>query len=454
MAVNESLASFAALRADSPIDEVDTAVVKVVDALIASIGATTDIPTARRDVAKLLDYLHALKASRHPGRVQLATELGERVLPLLYKTEEEEELPKDDYRYLEEETAAAARAADIMAETLAFLCAKDRKNPRHGKQVRDDGIPPLFLFTMDFREGFRRLILALFRSYMRNKHSETSVYKPVRDILSGKTAGDVSRYDRQISSLVRSALDRAQDHYGKAQALAEAGETGENAIDPEQEAARDAFEVAHLHARDAGYFLPYSLDFKTLGQIFTLERKLIIQGLNELGNAVLQSEGANYVIRQIDRLNATHDIVHFDVTVLSAFLYGTEKERLSYKQMHDACLGAAQTREGMIQMRPLLVAELARRPHQLARRLVALAEDPSVDRKQYEDIIDLFTRWLSSLNKRRFEDEISACATLFKSKPMLKPLLKWIFANKCNLDLVPTAIANTSELRQRIFKSA
>lgn len=448
--MNENLAHFAGLHPDSSLDEINAAVSMVVDALIASVNVTTDIRAARRDVAKLLDYLHALKASRHPGRVQLATELGERVLPLLYVEEPPEEEVKDNYPFVNEEAAAAERAAEIMADVLAFLCAKDSNHPRHGKEIRDDGIAPMCLFTMEFREGFRRLILALFRNFMRNKHSETSVYRQVRDILANDGNGDISRFDRQINSLVMSALDRAQDHYHKADAVPD--EDGAE-IPAEAEAARDAFQVAHLHAKESGYFIPYSMDFKTLAQVYTLDRKLIRQGLVELGNAVTQQANESYLIRQIDRLNDTHDIVHFDVTVLSAFMFGSMKERISYKHIHDACLGAAKTRDGMIQMRPLLVAELARRPHQLARRLVKLADDPAVDAKEFEAIIDLFTRWLSCLNKRRFEDEISSCAAHMKGKPVLRPMLKWIFGTRCNLDLVPTAMADTTALRSKLFEA-
>ena len=455
MPFNKSISQFAQLGTKSSEADVDAAVAEVVDALIASIGVTEDMRAARRDVAKLLDHLHSLKASRHPGRVQLATAVAERVLPLLYEPKEDEPEIKDDYPYLAEETAVVERAADVMGDVLSFLCAEDRKHPRHGSEVREDGIPPLFLFTPDFREGFRRLLGVLFRSFMRNKHSETSVYKQVREILSGKVAGDISRYDRQVGSLVRTALDRAQEHHNKAKAAedsaSDAADSAPEDIPPEWEAVRDAFKVAQLHARDAGYFLPYTLTFENLAQIYTLDRKLIVQGVNELGNAVLQGENANYVLRQIDRLNQTHDIIHFDVAVLSAFYYGSEKQRLSYKQMHDTCLGAAKTREGMIGMRPLLVAELARRPHQLARRLVALAEDANVEPIEYERIIDQFTRWLSSLNARRFEDEISGCATHFRGNKILRPLAKWIIASRCNLDLSPTAIYNVSAQRAEIF---
>ncbi|RVU34170.1 hypothetical protein EOI86_23965 [Hwanghaeella grinnelliae] len=448
MPFENSISQFAQLGTKSSQSEVDAAVAEVVSALIASIGVTDDMRAARRDVAKLLDHLHSLKASRHPGRVQLATALSEQVLPLLYEPKEDEAEVKDDYRYLMEERAVVDRATEVMGDVLTFLCAEDKSHPRHGGEVRQDGIPPLFLFSPDFQEGFRRLLGVLFRSFMRNKHSETSVYKQVREILSGKVDGKVSRYDRQIGGLVRTALDRAQEHHDKAKA-AEDSESED--IPTEWEAVRDAFKVAQLHARDAGYFLPYTLTFENLAQIYTLDRKLILQGVNELGNAVLQGENANYVLRQIERLNQTHDIIHFDVAVLSAFHFGTEKQRLSYKQMHDTCLGAAKTREGMIDMRPLLVAELARRPHQLARRLVALAEDPSVKPKEYEAIIDLFTRWLSSLNARRFEDEISGCAAHFRGNKMLKPLAKWIIASRCNLDLSPTAIYNISAMRAKIF---
>ena len=449
MSFSTSISRFAQLRAKSSQSDVDAAVTEVMDALVASIDATEDVRSARRDVANLLDHLHSLKASRHPGRGQLATALAERVLPLLYETKEDEPEETDDYPFLAEETAVVERAAEVMGDVLSFLCAEDKKHPRHDSEVREDGVPPLFLFAPDFREGFRRLLAVLFRSFMRNKHSETSVYKQVREILAGKVDGEISRYDRQIGSLVRTALDRAQEHHNKAKA---AEDNDSEDIPPESEAARDAFKVAQLHARDAGYFLPYTLTFENLAQIYTLDRKLIVQGVNELGNAVLQGENANYVIRQIDRLNQTHDIIHFDVAVLSAFQYGTEKQRLSYKQMHDTCLGAAKTREGMLGMRPLLVAELARRPHQLARRLVALAEDTSVEPREYEAIIDLFTRWLSSLNARRFEDEISGCAAHFRGNKMLKPLAKWIFASRCNLDLSPTAIYNVSAQRAEIFE--
>ena len=457
MSFNKSIALFAGLRPGSSRAEIEAAVADVVDAMVSSVGATSDIRAARRDVAGLLDYLHGLKTSRHPGRVQLATALGERVLPLLYEVEEREPAVKDTYRYLDEEAAVIDRAAEVMGDVLSFLCAEVREHPRHGRPVRDDGIAPLFLFTPHFREGFRRLMSVLVRRYMRNKHSETAVYKPVRDILSGKSTGTVSRYDRQISSLVRTALGRAQEHHSKAKAAGEgtkdpAAKPEVTADTPEQETARDAFEVAHLHAQETGYFLPYALDFDSLAILYRLDRKSVIQGLVSLGHAVLQAETENYVLRQIDRLNDTHDLVHFDITVLSAFMYGDERQRLSYKQLHDTCLGAASSRSVMIRMRPLLAAELARRPHHLARRLLALSEDTRVGREEFESVVELLTRWISCLNERRFEEAIFGCVSQLWGNKILKPLITWIQDDGRNPDLTPNVINDVSILRDEIFQ--
>lgn len=457
MSITNKIALFAKLRPSSERIDIDDAVAGVVDALIASIGTTSDIREARRNVASLLNYLHALKTSRHPGRGILATALGERVLPLLYEPEKEEPAVTDTYPYLEEETAVVERAADMMAGILRFLCAKERENPRHGLPVRDDGVPPFFLFTPEFREGFRRLLTIIVRAYMRNKQSETAVYKQVRDILAGKTKGDISRYDRQITNLVRTALDRAQEHYIKSRAAGDgkagaADDTASDDVPPEQEAARDALEVAYLHARDAGYFLPYSLDFEGLASIFTLNRKSIVQGLVTLGHAKVQGESENYVIRQIDRLNETHDLIHYDITVLSAFIFGNKVQRISYKQMHDACLGAARNRSAMLQMRPFLVAELARRPQHLIRRLIDTSEDTSIGREAYEEMVDLLTRWLSDLNGRRFEDEISACISQLWGNEILKPIVTWIEADRRDPEMAPMVINDISILREEIFR--
>ncbi len=344
-----------------------------------------------------------------------------------------------------------------MGDVLSFLCAEVRENPRHGKPGRDDGIPPLFLFTPHFRDGFRRLLTVLVRGYMRNKHSETILYKPVRDILSGTSSGTVSRYDRQISSLVRTALDRAQQHHSKAKATGEgvknpAAKHQDTADAPEQETARDAFEVAHLHAQETGYFLPYALEFDSLAILYTLNRKLVIQGLVSLANAALQAETENYVLRQIDRLNDTHDLVHFDITVLSAFMFGHESQRLSYKQLHDTCLGAASSRSVMVRMRPFLTAEIARRPHNLARRLLALCDDKSVGREEFETMVELFTRWISSLNGSRFEEAIFGCVSQIWGNKTLKPLISWIQEDNRNPDLTPNVINDVSILRNETFR--
>ena len=118
--------------------------------------------------------------------------------------------------------------------------------------------------------------------------------------------------------------------------------------------------------------------------------------------------------------------MHFDLTILCAFLLGEEGERLTFKQMHDTCIGAASTREVMVRVRPLLVAELSRRPHQLARQLLQDAADPEITDDVFQERLETFMRWISALNYARFEQEIYGCVSQLWGMPTFLPLIGWI----------------------------
>lgn len=458
MSIDVTIKLFADLTAGSSRAEVDAAVEQVVSALVATIGDTPDIPAARRNVANLLDYLHSLKTSRHPGRVRLATELGEKIIPLLY----EQEMPepkKDTYPFLEEEKAVINRATEIMGEVLCFLCAEDRAHPRFQAPIRDDGITPMFLFAPQFQDGFQKLLSVLVRNFMRSKHSETALYQPIRDILVGHDQSPISRYDKQIDNLVCTAFERAQKNHHPAEpsgpdSTEKAANRSPLSGDADKDAARDAIEVAHLHAQETGYFLPYDLDFESLSVIYTLDKESMVKGLVALGHAASQGESENYVLRQIDRLNSSHDLIHFDITVLSAFLYGEEDERLGFKELHDTCIGAASSRKGMIRMRPILAAELSRRPHHLARQLLKFVDDTGRKREEYEGWLETFTRWIAILNGRRFEEEIFGCVSQIWGNDVLKPLVEWIQNDDRDPDTAPAAINEVSIRRDDAFQQA
>lgn len=407
---------------------------------MASIASTSDLASARRELANLLSYLQHLKKSKHPGRVGLATSLAENILPLLYNdrtgrnpTEQPFGAETDDYPFLEEEVAVINRAAQILGQNIQFLCANDPDHPRHGTSIRLDDIHALFAFSASFKDGFRAIAATIFRRFMRSKRTETLVYNPIREALSDKGDIGIAAHDPQIRKAVTAALSWAQKAYDRA---APEPSSMENRAKPGMEPNKDemeekacaveALERARLHARENGYFLPQSVDYDMLAVLFELDQAVLTQGITELGHAVSQGEGENYVVRQIERLNTSHDLVHFDLAVLSAFLHGEETQRLSFKQLHDTCIGSASSRTVMARVRPLLMAELSRRPHQLARQLVANTEDASVSNDMFQSRVQTFMRWIGSLNSRRFEQEIFGCVSQIWGIKPLSPLVNWI----------------------------
>ncbi len=445
MSFNDALKRFARLRQGDSAGAIENSVDEIIDALKVSVSATSDLPGARREIANLLSYLHELRKSKHPGRVLLATALAEQVLPHLYDSAKPAAGPatvapaaeSGRYPFIDEENAVLDRAAAMMSGTLQFLAGEDPEHPRHGAPTRDDAIPPLFAFNVRFARAFRSIAATAFRAFLRRKRTELQLYKPVRDAVADAGQAGIQRFDDEIRKSLLSSFDQAQKAFERPPPSDGAPGGLENRAKPKSPAApdaeeervamHDALEAARLKGKEDGYFLPRNVDYALLAQLFMLDRTLVSKGLTELGHAVAHGEeGENYVSRQVERLNASHDLMHFDLTILSAFQTGAEEERLSFKQMHDTCIGAATSREVMSRVRPLLVAELSRRPHQLARQLLRDASDPDVTDDTFQQRLETFMRWAGTLNNIRFEQEIYGCVSQLWGKPVFLPLIGWM----------------------------
>ena len=463
VSIEAALRRFAALGADSNQTDVNSSVAEIVSALKSGAGATTDLLAARREIAALLEYLHGLRHSRHPGRVKLARALADEVLPLLYistatEAEEDDDALDDGYEFAEAERAVLNRAADMMAAHVQFLRAETNENPRHGTPGRDDGVPPLFMFSPAFRQGFYRILAYAFRTYMRTKMTVTRLYRPVAETLASGDETSIARHDKEIRALVRSALSWAQmalNHPPLDAADAKRAKTRSASLE-DQEAERlaavEALEKARLHGTSNDYFLPQVVDYDMLTLLFDINHKVLASGIAELGFAVTQGEDESYVTRQVERLNNTHDLVHFDLAVLAAFLFGREDARITFKQIHDTCIGAAKSREVMLRVRPLLMAELCRRPQQMGWLIVRDCPNPAVSEELFGDRLETLARWLRCLNIRRFEPEILGCTGEMQEAEALTPFFNWVMTDDRNIDKLEGMLAEVRARRSAALK--
>ena len=331
-----------------------------------------------------------------------------------------------------------------------------KENPRYRTDARDDGIPPLFMFSPAFRDGFYQILCYAFRKYLRTKMSATRLYRPVEETLAAGDANAIAQHDKEIRTMVRAALSRAQTSLNyppldgpQAKKTAKTNTASLEDQEAERMDAVAALEKARLHGAAKDYFLPQIIDYDMLTLLFDLNHAVLTSGLVELGFATTQDEDESYVTRQIERLNNSHDLVHFDLAVLGAFLYGKEAARITFKQIHDTCIGAARSREVMLRVRPLLMAELCRRPYQLARMLIAEAADPGVPDTVFTERLDLFTRWVRCLNVRRFEPEILGSVSEFESSEVLTPLMNWVRLDDRDEDKLDDMLVQVSALRTR-----
>lgn len=440
----QTLAQFAALNSKSAKTEIDGAVQAVAEALATSVRRTQDRRDALRDISEFLTYLQQLKGSRHPGRVALATAIADQVLPLLYAPEPDH----DRYPYQREEDTVAAYAARWFERSFAYIRAEDESHPRHGSASLPSFISPFVFFSPDAGEGVKEALKVLFAGYMRNVGTEKNLYQKISPLIEDEAKIDLKDFNERIRNMIDSAIAQAQrahrtaasKRYSQhAQAQSISADSTTSATSPHTPASPDsvvltsdeltaleALEAMRLHGRRQGYFVPQELDYEALNVVLNLDQAKLRSALFEISNALSSGEGESYVARQIDRLDDTHTLVLYDITVLSAFFMGDRHDRVSFKQMHDACLGAAKSKQGMAQIRPLIMAELCRRPHQLAQQLMRFVDDQKIDADLFRDLLDAFMQTLSALNGRRFEQEIFGCLSLIWGHPVFYPLIAWI----------------------------
>ena len=161
------------------------------------------------------------------------------------------------------------------------------------------------MFSTRFRTCFRDLAAAVFRTFLRRKRTEMQLYKPVRETIADVGKAGVARFDDEIRKSLLSSFGLAQNAFQRLPPAADLPAQTENrakpkpAPDPGAEAERvamlDALEAARLHAKANGYFMPRSVDYAMLSELFTLDKAAVTKGLVELGHAVSQGESENYV---------------------------------------------------------------------------------------------------------------------------------------------------------------
>lgn len=461
--IDRALRRFAGLTRESPETEVREAVELVLAEIVASIDATSDRAGARRSVAALLNYLRAAENARHPGRTLLAIGLAETVIPRLYSDEAEAEEPAVSYRYQREEELVRRRTLEMFEATLRFLRAETDRHPCHGEDRLEDSLPPFCIFSPAFTGGVERCLAVLFQNFLRSKQTETYLYAPLAEAArdAAPDAATFQRLDPTIRRTVTSALAFA----GRTlRGVPNASLVDMDVLrsDPktrdrftfEEMTVLEALERLRLHGQEAGYFVHRELDFELLSTLFEFRPKLLAGGVIEIRNAIANGDTQEYVMRQVERLNDTHDLNVFDMTVLTAFYFGDDRRRLSFKTLHDTCIGAASSKAGMEALRPMLAAELSRRPQQLARRLMEIGSDRGSNTAAFTAVLEAFMQSIAALNGLRFSDEIFSCVSLVWGAGIYRDLIEWIQDKDRAPSLIDAYAKKIADDRRRVLKVA
>ena len=427
-AILPSLQRFALLNSDSNRSEVTESVALLITDLRITIGKNEKPGAARKSVADLLNFLHELKSTVHPGRAPLAQAISSDILPLLY----EEDIKPDNYKYLKAEQAFANHVGILFKRTLDFLRADTPEHPAYGKSKVADSLPAFCFFDAKYAKGIQEFMSSAIKARLRIKKIENNIYRPLMESYI-KTNNNPAEFFEKNDEYIRAQMGEVFDWGTKIRARISdkakpnSSTSGENTeYSPEEVTCLELLDKLKLHSEHNGYFLPQCAGFRFLRCLINLNQKRFIKSFNTITNAMVHGENHDYIIRQVDRLSETLDTFEFDLVTLCHHNLGDEEERLSFRTLQDSCIGAARERSLMMVNRPMIAAELGRRPVHLAKEICLHANNKADSIDGIRLHLEEFTANISRINKIRFEPEIKVCAGMFLGNKSLKILANWI----------------------------
>lgn len=432
-----SLQRFASLDSQSASSDVKAAVVAVISDLRATVEKTHDTAKSRKAIADLLDFLNSLQVGSHPGRSELAQLISQKILPLLYNKKPAKPIVVDDYQHLQAENMLVGFIGNQLAETLSFIQGQHPSHPGHGKGRRKETVPSLCLFAPSYASGLRELVSHLLMARLRTKQIEKNIYEPMkRDYLDkGRNPeilfDDKHVYlDKTVCELFAWATEIEETlNYRKTQNKESSpGNAQDNSpnYSKEESLILELLDKLKLHSENIDYFLPRSAGFRLIDSLYRLDKRRFIKVFKELQNAVTHGEDHNYIVRQVDSLANDMEPIDFDIIALSTYMIGEKERCVSYGVLQDTCIGSARSREGMLEARPLISAELGRQPIHLAKNVLNAAENVQGDLKEFEDLLELFHTNIKDISKVRFDQEIKSCAGIFRCSNVTQPLAAWL----------------------------
>ena len=427
-----SLQRFARLNSNSDKTEVREVVAAVIDDLRTTVKNTIDPAAARRSIADLLDFLNSLKSTVHPGRVELAQSISQKIIPELYQKDEPTEY--DDYEYLRAEYLLVNHISTKIADNLSIIRGEISAHPGYRKGRREFPVHPLCIYANLYASGIRDLIIKLVTQRFRNKKIQTTIYEPLtRDVIGvGKNhesffEDNVIYIDEQVTKLLDWGIAAEQS---MAEKKSESSNSGTNSaahdFTPEELLVQEVRDKLKVHSEINEYFLPQTAGFVLIKQLYTLNKGRFLHSAKEIQNATKYGNDHSQTVLQIDQIvNDTEDL-EFDIIALSAHAVGDEQSMLSYKALQDICIGSARTRDAMLEARPLIAAELGRQPIHMAKQIIAETQKQVGNIQKIEEMLESFREMISRLNQKRFEPEINTCASMMLSYKSLKPIVKWL----------------------------
>ncbi|WP_085909277.1 hypothetical protein [Kiloniella majae] len=422
-----SLQRFARLNSNSDKTEVSEVVAAVIEDLRITVKNTIDPATARRSIADLLDFLNSLKSTVHPGRVELAQSISQKIIPELYQKDEPTEY--DDYEYLRAEYLLVNHICSKIADNLSLIRGEVSAHPGFRKGRREFTVHPLCIYATLYASGIRDLMTKLITLRFRNKKIQTTIYEPLtRDVIGvGKNHAsffedNVIYIDEQVTKLLDWGIAAEQNIEAKKSDSSDAPQefTGEELLVQEL---RDKLK---LHSEINEYFLPQSAGFVLLKQLYTLNKGRFLHSVKEIQNATKYGNDHSQTVLQIDQIVNETEELEFDIIALSAHAVGEERSLLTYKALQDICIGSARTRDAMLEARPLIAAELGRQPIHMAKQIVFEAQKKIGNIQKIEEMFENFREMIRRLNQKRFEPEIKTCASMMLASKSLHPLVKWL----------------------------
>ncbi|WP_421783922.1 hypothetical protein [Kiloniella litopenaei] len=426
-----SLQRFARLNSNSDKTEVSEVVAAVIEDLRVTVKNTVDPSAARRSIADLLDFLNSLKSTVHPGRVELAQSISQKIIPELYQKDEPAEY--DNYEYLRAEYLLVNHISNKIADNLSLIRGEISAHPGFRKGRREFPVHPLCIYANLYASGIRDLITKLITQRFRNKKIQTTIYEPLtRDVIGvGKNhetffEDNVIYIDEQVTKLLDWGIAAEQSMAAKKIESSDPSNSSDKDFTPEELLVQEVRDKLKVHSEINEYFLPQTAGFILIKQLYTLNKGRFLHAAKEIQNATKYGNDHSQTVLQIDQIVNETEELEFDIIALSAHAVGDEQSLLSYKALQDICIGSARTREAMLEARPLIAAELGRQPIHMAKLIIAETQKKVGNIQKIDEMLENFREMIRRLNQKRFEPEITTCASMMLSYKSLQPIVKWL----------------------------